>query len=312
MNRSKYFNFIEEKINILATRIEARGKLNILDLHLHSENFYCHLLNKLYGWELQNLNSIQQNIEAIDLIDHTNKFIVQVSSKSTKEKIESSLAKELLKTYPDYQFKFISISKDSSSLRNKTFKNPNGITFDPRNDIVDKHSILSNIKDLEDLELIYEFIKKELGEPVNQIQLQSNLAHVINIISKENFNVVKGNKIPFDIDKKVEYNSLEYTKSIIDDYKLYYHIVDKKYKECDRMGMNKSFSVLQSFKKLYIELSKDLSGDKLFKQIAIKNRQKIIESSNYVEIPIEELDICIDILMVHAFMECKIFENPKN
>ncbi|MFH1962854.1 MAG: SMEK domain-containing protein [bacterium] len=40
MSRLKYFNFIEEKLNFLAYRIEVRGGLNILDLHLHSEDIF--------------------------------------------------------------------------------------------------------------------------------------------------------------------------------------------------------------------------------------------------------------------------------
>lgn len=35
MNRSTYFNYIEEKIELLALRIEKRGKINLLDLNLN-------------------------------------------------------------------------------------------------------------------------------------------------------------------------------------------------------------------------------------------------------------------------------------
>ena len=68
MNRSNYFNYIEEKLSILATRIDIRGKLNILDLHMHSENFYQDFFNLLCEWQLRNLNAVKQNIEGIDLI----------------------------------------------------------------------------------------------------------------------------------------------------------------------------------------------------------------------------------------------------
>ena len=37
---SGYFDYIEDLLSVLAFRVERRGKLNILDLHLHSENFY--------------------------------------------------------------------------------------------------------------------------------------------------------------------------------------------------------------------------------------------------------------------------------
>ncbi len=85
MNRSKYFEYIDERLHTLAHRIRTRGKLNILNLNLHSENFYLHFFNTLYGYELVNLNSSAQNVEAIDLIDHKNRIIFQVSSSSTKD-----------------------------------------------------------------------------------------------------------------------------------------------------------------------------------------------------------------------------------
>ena len=84
MNRPNYFNVIEERINLLAFRITARGKLNILDFHGHSENFYQYFLNEVYDWTVTNENDNEQNVEAIDLIDHTKKFIIQFSSTSTK------------------------------------------------------------------------------------------------------------------------------------------------------------------------------------------------------------------------------------
>ena len=49
MNRPSYFNYIVSKLSALATEIELRGKLNYLDLHLHSENFYLFFFNDSQG-----------------------------------------------------------------------------------------------------------------------------------------------------------------------------------------------------------------------------------------------------------------------
>ena len=99
MNRLDYFNTIEDRLSTLAYRISLRGKMNILDFHGHSENFYQYLLNEVYGWTVANENDIKQNVEAIDLIDHTNKFVIQVSATASKQKIESSLSKDSIKNY---------------------------------------------------------------------------------------------------------------------------------------------------------------------------------------------------------------------
>ncbi|MDR0845245.1 MAG: SMEK domain-containing protein, partial [Tannerella sp.] len=101
MNRASYFSYIEEKINTLATRVNSRGRLNILDLHLYSEDLYRDLLNKLYGWSLVNANANMHNVESIDLIDQTNLLVIQVSATNTKQKIESSLSKDSIKQYKD-------------------------------------------------------------------------------------------------------------------------------------------------------------------------------------------------------------------
>jgi hypothetical protein len=99
MNRPNYFNVIEERLNILAQRIISRGRLNILDFHGHSEYFYQFFLNEVYKWEVANENDVKQNVEAIDLVDHTNKLVLQVSATSSKQKIESSLSKDSIKLH---------------------------------------------------------------------------------------------------------------------------------------------------------------------------------------------------------------------
>jgi len=146
MNRLAHFLYIEEKLNVLAQRIETTGKLNILTLHNHSENFYQHFFNLLYSYSLDDLNNSLQNAEAIDIIDHKNLIIIQISSTCTKRKIESALSKDLIKTHSNYTFKFISLSKNASNLRGQTFNNPHSIAFNPQSDIYDIVSILRDIK----------------------------------------------------------------------------------------------------------------------------------------------------------------------
>lgn len=316
MNRSLYFNFIEEKLNFLALRIDSRGRLNILDFHGHSENFYQFLLNEVYGWSVTNENEIKQNVEAIDLIDHTNKFVIQVSATASKQKIESSLSKESIKNYMGYTFKFISIARDANVLRKDTFKNPHSIFFNPGEDIIDKNSILSNIRGLciTDLKRIFNFIKNELVPEFDTMKIESNLATVINILSKEDWDKKEAitTTNSYEIDRKISYNKLNSAKTIIDDYSVHYGRVDKIYTEFDSQGSNKSSSVLSTIRQEYLKTKKSLSDDNLFFEVISKVQNKVLKSSNYTYIPIDELELCINILVVDAFVRCKIFENPNN
>ncbi len=314
MNRLRYFNYIEEKLNLLAIRIEKKGKLNILDLHMHSEDFYMHLFNKLFNYKLINLNETLQNVPAIDLQDDTNKIIIQVSATCTKQKIKSALEKKIIEQYSDYTFKFISISKDATKLREKTFKNKYKIAFNPKEDILDILSILIKIKSLEinKQKEIYHFIKDELAGEIDMVKFDSNLATVINILAKENLSYTNHNKIPFEIDKKITHNCLDKAKYLIDKYKIHHNKIKKIYKQFNKLGSNKSLSVLNTISKEYIKHKDITSKDELFFKIIDNITNKILESNNYEEIPIDELEFCVDIIVVDAFILCEIFENPEN
>ncbi|MDX2002682.1 MAG: ABC-three component system protein [Chitinophagales bacterium] len=316
MNRPNYFNVIEERLNLLALRITRRGKLNILDFHGHSENFYQRLLNEIYGWEVMNENENKQNVEAIDLIDHTNKFVIQVSSTSTKQKIETSLSKDLIKSYKGFTFKFISIAKDADDLRKETFKNPHGISFTPTSDIIDIKSILITVRGMtiDNQKRVYKFIKNELSPEVNLLKLESNLATVIGILAKEDWATHNppSETSTFEIERKISYNGLNTARLIIEDYAIHYGRVDKIYSEFDLQGSNKSQSVLSSIRTEYAKLNNSFNDDRLFFVIISMVQQKVLNSSNYVSIPIDELELCVSILVVDAFIRCKIFENPAN
>ena len=44
----------------------------------------------------------------------------------------------------------------------------------------------------------------------------------------------------------------------------------------------------------------------------INNVIELIKGSkNYIEIPYEELEMCVSIIVVDAFIRCKIFKNPE-
>jgi hypothetical protein len=73
-----------------------------------------------------------------------------------------------------------------------------------------------------------------------------------------------------------------------------------------------SNSVLNSIKKEYRKLKKSENKDDIFFNTIENVKNKILVSDNLITIPIDEIELCIDILVVDAFIRCKIFENPKN
>ena len=142
------FDYIEERLNTLRCRIESRASLNLQDLNIHAEYFFMHFLNKLYGWNLRNLNSSKLNAPGVDLVYEDEKILIQVSSTATKQKIEESIKKIELDKYNGYTFKFLSITKNAKKLRDYKYESPSGITFDAADDILDIPSIIGEIRNL--------------------------------------------------------------------------------------------------------------------------------------------------------------------
>jgi hypothetical protein len=315
MNRSAYYNYIDEKLNLLATRISSRGKLNILDLHVHSENFYRDFFNKLFDWKLENINEVSHNTPAIDLIDHSNRIIIQVSATNKKEKVESALSQTKLRNPKEYAFKFISISKDANTLKRvKVFNNPHGIVFNPKEDIFDVDSILNKILHLDILNQknIYQFIRDELGAEFDMIKFDTNLASIINELAKEDWDLDEyvTTISSFDIDSKVVFNNLNIARRTIDEYAPYQGRIDALYAEFDAGGVNKSKSVLGAVHREYAKNLKSRDNNDLFNLIRDSVKEKIFQSANFIQIPLDELEFCVDIIIVDAFIRCKIFENP--
>ena len=316
MNRSYIFNYIEEKLSSLSYRIGMRARINLLDLNIYSEAFFAELLNILFDLKLRNMNAIKQNVEGIDLIDEKNKIIVQISSTCKKQKIECSLEKSILKEYQDYSFKFFAIYGNADKLRNNTFNNPHGISFFPENDIYDIKRVLNVILnfDISKQRKVYDFIKGELGSNIDIIKMDSNLATIINIIASEDLSgITEEPQISsFEISRKIEFNDLLGAQYMINDYKVYYNKLDEKYQEFDRQGSNKSFSVLSVLRKQYYKLLKEEKNQEaIFFRIIDDIIEMVIHSKNYTQIPYEELELCVSILVVDAFIRCKIFENPE-
>lgn len=316
MNRSIYFTYIEDKLNILSYRISVRGKINLLDLNIYSETFFAELMNHLLGCNLKNINAVSQNMEGIDLVDDQQKVVVQVSATCSKQKIEYSLGKKILKSYSGYRFKFIAISGMADKLRKEPFANPYSMVFSPTDDIYDIKSILNIVLNMgiKEQYALYEFIKDELGNAIDIAKVDSNLASIINILSEEDLTPPGGPPEinSFEIQRKIEFNELRLVQPIIDDYKVYYSRINEKYEEFDRQGANKSLSVLAAIRKEYIKLSiKIKDANELFLSIIDNLIDIIIKSRNYIEIPYDELEMCVSILVVDAFTRCKIFKNPE-
>lgn len=313
--KEKYLDFISGRLILYAASVKSDSILNLTDSAVMGENVFCGLLNLVFGWKLHNANRDKKNISGIDLVDEINKILVQVSVTTTKEKIQNSLLK-IPVSYSGYRFVFVPISTEYTSINNlrkyKRYEVRNDVSFNPAKDIYDINTIKEHIldSDINTVEQIYEYVLKNIE--VDYRGLESGLEYVITQLSNTTLeDDSEIDTVQFNIDEKITYNKLIRAKYIIEDYKVNYFKVKNIYDEYSRQGTNKTNAVLQRIRKYYIELSGEEDGDNLF--FAISN--KICEDINCDNMPDdmtkEELGMYVDILLVHAFMECKIFKKPK-
>lgn len=312
MNRVQYFDRCERLLSLLATRVEVRGQLNILDLHSHCEDFYTKLLNLLFGYNLVNVNVADPNAEGVDLVDEIGKRVLQVSATATKEKVNGALAKDLSR-YRGFAFNFLAISKSAGHLRGLSYRNPHDLVFDSNSDIYDIPAILRAIKALEITRQreISHFLSSELDLESPPPTIETNLAILVNIIAGLDLgglDVAVHNV--FDLDEKVAVNNLRAAAIVIEDYRALHAKIDGIYSQFDSFGKNRSKSVLDAFRQTYLRLSGSHAGDSLFFAIVDAMIAKVEASANYVAIPVEELELCINVLAVDAFIRCKIFKSP--
>ena len=317
MKSKEYFDLCINKLAVLAHEVELRNSVNILDLNIYCEDFFARLLNLLFGHTLTNMNATQQNAASIDLIDKTNKVILQVSSTATQNKVQTALSHTTLKSYSGYNFRFVSISKDASDLKKKTFQNPNGLVFSAADDIIDLKTISALLlhKPPSKLQQIYSFLREELSQRDPLPPSETNIAALIKILGNEDLSPAAQNgvPIPFLIEDKIQFNNLDVASELIETYAIYQPRIDKLYASFDVVGKNRSTSVLGMFRATYLKLKKAGSkNDDLFFEIVESVMEMVKNSSNYSPIPAEELELCIQVLAVDAFMRCRIFKNPKD
>ena len=319
MRRDFYYSYVSEKIEVMSLRIKSNGKLNILNLNIHAEYFYRDLCSMMFGLNLENANTESQNAAAIDLIDKNKKVLIQVSSSDTKKKVNETLSKDILLDYKKkgYKLKFIFFSQVSKGFRDLKFNNKHGIEFNPNEDIWDKEIILKTILEakIDKQKDIYDLIKSELGEMPDVKRISTNLADLINLLSEEDLGSVPpvNGLHEFNIDSKIEFNNLKRARGIIKHYRIFFPKINRIYEEFDNQARNKSLSVFNKLVNFYNEelMDEDLNDTQRFINIITKTLAYIEESDNYKTLPKEELEQCVSIIVVDAFIRCKIFENPE-
>lgn len=153
----------------------------------------------------------------------------------------------------------------------------------------------------------------------------SSLAMVINHISSIDLNAINLN-VKADVFKpseKIDYNNILQYKPIIEEYKVYNGRLNKIYNEIEKEGSFKKEILLQNINNLYLKAKGEILEDSLDISNVRNHADDLIgrvedylwdlfEKSPNADlgIPFEAISIGMYIVLVDAFIRCKILEEP--
>ena len=152
----------------------------------------------------------------------------------------------------------------------------------------------------------------------------SLLSMVITAISEIELDAVEeaasSNMEAFEIEAKINHNDIKRNKALIDEYKVFYKKVNSLYQILEEQGSFKKENLLRNIRSIYIQIKgKYIGNDANPTPIIRDNADNIIEdvqdkllimAEKKTNNCSEDISFGVSLIMVDAFMRCKILEEP--
>lgn len=90
--RGRAIKDIHRILSMWVYNTKFNNSVNYTDTNIDAEDIACGLLNRVYSWNLINLNNLQLNYPGVDLGDKERKVCVQVTSDRTARKIKDTVS----------------------------------------------------------------------------------------------------------------------------------------------------------------------------------------------------------------------------
>ena len=184
MNRVDYQKKIIKWLGWLKNEVELNNSLNLTDINRGAEDFYCGLLNLVYGYNLKNINILDLNAAAIDLGDSEKRIAIQVTSTSALAKTKYTVEKFIEKNLYEQFDKLLILNIVRKS--NHEAPTVGGVEYflDTKTDIIDVEDLIKKITsdpDLQRLKAIVDFLDAEIAPPA-QKSLANEVMTILGII----------------------------------------------------------------------------------------------------------------------------------
>lgn len=211
-DRKETIDQISRTLSILMCDVMLHQSMNDFSINIHAEDFFKDILNKVRKANFVNANSSGKNEAYIDLVDHDSKIVMQVTSTTTKHKIDNSF--KILKNpnYKGYTLEILYLLEKPSDFKPKSiaeFKNNYGIV-DIHSHLKDSSDLLNEIKAMDGIrlgELYHQYFSDIEERYTDEITLQIIFALLLKAQSS-NREIYNDDLGSIDTDDKIELNNL--------------------------------------------------------------------------------------------------------
>ncbi|MEQ3693613.1 MAG: ABC-three component system protein [Thalassolituus sp.] len=186
-----------------------------------------------------------------------------------------------------------------------------------------QHHDMTNDVDIYTVEKLKSMkIQHEDMQGNNKIVRQpSMLTKAINSIADLDIDNIEENDslIKYDIREKIDYNSLKSSSHVIQTYKIYQSKINTIYDELEDNGSIKKIRLLNNINSIYINISSKYVNDSTDPIDSIRQNSDRIFNEVFDELCLlaekadhwkDEIMFPVRLIIVDAFMRCKIFERP--
>ncbi|MEA5011125.1 MAG: SMEK domain-containing protein [Angelakisella sp.] len=317
INKEIYIKNIAAALAFLSKEVEILNCVNFYDINIVAEDFYAQFLNKIYGYNLCNLNDFEKNAPAIDLADEALRISIQVTSDNDSEKIKDTIKKFIEHDqFLKYDRLVILILTKKKNYSTK-FDTENRFSFDKKKDIIDYTDLIKDIKlkDINTLKKISKFLEEGLISKIQNTKATqaSEVDTIIDLIEYITKNREKKDKRDTVIDPeyKIEKRFREFADRLKDNYITLYTIYGEALEMVNTM--------------LEIDEAQDLITVMYLQDISI---QKLDEASSN---PVKALELLVDYFgeklsqsgkkydkaairfyLVNELIKCNVFPNERS
>lgn len=185
MNIENIINEITKKVSMIVCYVKLKNSYNLTDINTLLETGFKEILNLIYGYNLENLNS-DYLFPAIDLGDYEKKKAIQVTSTNDISKLRKTVQKFKSNNLNDSfdNLKIFILDQKKVYRPKVTF---NETYFDINNDVISVYDLIGKIHNLDD-ELKHN-INKILDDIIGPLDISNDyfsegkeVSTIINII----------------------------------------------------------------------------------------------------------------------------------